>query len=252
METEGTEGIVNNPTEGIEAVENNQVQTESKDFNTLPKWTAGLSNEIKEQHFEELMKSEKMSDVVGRAFEADKKLSNAIFKPGEDATDEDMLAYKKAMGLPTDISELKELFPGEEGNEKSAEALTEFAFKNNLSTEQAKALSDLIQGEGKSISEKFEADKKIAEAETEKTLISEYGEKKYKEGLEHARRMIRNHPESAGLVDYLDSTGLGNNPDLTRFLIDTAMKLSDDTLDEGKGRGFSSDNYYDFPNTEGM
>lgn len=141
----------------------------------------------------------------------------------------------KSQGAPEEYAE----FTMPEGVEFDAELggdLKSFAKEQNLSQEQAQKLADL----GAKQLQKFQALQADAVAQARETWQSEaradkeYGGDKFDESLASAKKAVDAFatPE---LKTLLNQTGLGNHPELIRFMVRAGQAISEDRFDGGRG-----------------
>jgi len=112
-----------------------------------PAWLAQLPTDLKANEAFTGFKtigdfSQSYLELKGKAAEADGKLQSAIFKPSENATPEEILAYRTAIGVPEKPADYE--FPKEDGVEHSPEMLkwARETFHNiGLSKDQAAGVS---------------------------------------------------------------------------------------------------------------
>ena len=169
-------------------------------------WRAALPNEFKEHEYVKTFT--KPGDFVKSALEIkterdslNTKLANAIFKPGEKATPEEITAFHKSLGVPEKATEYE--FPKGEGVEHDPK-MTEWA-KNTfheakLSKEQASVMSQrwdaFIQEMGKA--DVAAVEKELAEVEGK---LKEEWKADYDVNLELSSRAFK-HFAQADLKDF--------------------------------------------------
>lgn len=110
-----------------------------------------------------------LDHFVKRAVDMRKKLSGAIVKPGKDAGEADIAAYRKAMGIPEapDAYEFPDLPEGVEMSDDikaSREAWAGRFHELGISNDQAKALARMVNEDEQAMKTAMvEADKRYAE-----------------------------------------------------------------------------------------
>jgi hypothetical protein len=226
---EGNEAQVNDQPEVTPAEENNQETPQSYE---LAGWTAGLPAEQKEKYAAELSKYQKIGDFAQKAFEAQDRLSRAIVRPGENATEEELAAYREAIGMPID-KEGYELTAEGSGTESFLESMKELAFEKNLSQDQAQAMVDHFMATEAKAKEFMETERINFIENSVKELQAELGTN-YQPKMLKAQRMVKTHfgEEFAG---FLEESQLGNDPRFIRGMIAMAEKISEDSLDNPAG-----------------
>lgn len=180
----------------------------------------------------------KVSELDGRATELEGektdlegRLANSIPKLGEDATEEQILAYRVALGMPESPDDYE--FPPTEGVEQSEEMINwarPLFHELGLTKAQASALSQswdkLVLGMEKADVDEYTA----ALAESEKTLKAEWGTE-YEGNKELVKRAFAFFDEKVpGFKDFVTvekskGTVLANHPILVKafHIIGTAM-----------------------------
>jgi len=144
-----------------------------------------------------------INHLVKRAMDMRKTLSNAIVKPGKDATPEETANYHKALGIPESADAYE--FPTEEGVEIPAEvqqARANWAAKFHelkVPVDTARALIETVnEVSAKAALDTIEADKRYA-AEQDAALREEWQGEDYETNKTLANRAFANAAEQAGL-----------------------------------------------------
>lgn len=147
-------------------------------------WRSALSDEFKDHDYVKTF--EKPTDFVKAALEIktereelETKMKDAIFKPGKGATDEELTAYRKAMGIPENPNDYE--FPETEGVEHDDE-MKEWAgktfFEAGLSKEQGALISQawdqLVMGITEAEKEQMLEGIKTAETELREQWAGDY------------------------------------------------------------------------------
>jgi len=194
-----------------------------------PGWMAGASKELKEKYGEDMRKHDNISSQLSELYALKEKSSSAIFKPGKDATDEEVAAYKEAMNIPlaADDYEFDPLGEGQTPDENTETWARGVALKANLDKDQAKIVySELKQLE--SIGRKAQAEAmEAARKETEKEMRQAYG-KDYEITMAKTARVVElGGPE---LKTWMNETGAGNRPDFIRAMARIGSLISEDSL----------------------
>jgi hypothetical protein len=156
-------------------------------------WRAGLSDEHKDHDWAKSYT--KVSDFYRDALEVktkhddlQSKLDGAIFKPSENATDEQIAAYRKAMGVPDNPTDYE--FPKGENIEHDPKMI-EFAQKlfheAGLSAEQAKQVSTAWDAHIQAIAKSLEEQENQALKDVEATQKEKWGDE-YDKNFELSKR----------------------------------------------------------------
>lgn len=114
---------------------------------------------------------------------------------------------------------------GMEVNKEMLDAFVPLAKDMKLTQEQAQKLVDLQVARAKQQVEAFEAQK--SEWERQSKTDTEIGGVKFDENLALARKMIHQHGSDA-LRSMLDSSGLGNHPEVIRMLVKIGKQMTED------------------------
>ncbi len=211
-------------------VDDNQtgVTTDVQD-NKDPGYMAAVKADLRDKYGDELRKYENINPIIDDYFTLKAKSAEGIFKPKENATEEEVALYKEKLGIPKDANgyELSEV-PKELGDQsKFSEWFKDMALKTNLSGDQAKEV--FTQWNELQVS----ADKatKAAIQETEKSLRAELGS-----GYDEAMANVGTILQSGGqdLVDYLNETGVGNDPRFIKAMAKLGSVVSEDSIGKSK------------------
>lgn len=175
-------------------------------------------------------------DAQGKLKDAETKLNSALFVPGDDAKPEDVAAFYSKLGRPEspDKYDLKKPtypdgIPYDEAGEKW---FREAAHGLGLNGKQAQALFDKyherVLGDLQAIETKRAEAKKTAEA----TLRGEWGDK-YDENIALVGRALKKFGNDE-FVQFVDQSGLGNNPMMLKVFHNIAAAMSEDSLVTGE------------------
>jgi hypothetical protein len=206
-------------------------------------WISGLPNELKEHEGVKGFKTvgEFAQDAVQvKADHADlkTKMEGAIFKPGEDATEEDKTAFRTALGVPETAEGYK--FSAGEGVEHSKDMTTWFAqeaLKAGLTAEQADSVVQSWDGLAKAQNEANVKAVEAAKSEATDTLKKEWGAD-YDKNVEFTRRgfdhFLGVDEETKG---FLDKGGKGNHPLLIKLFHKVGVAMGEDWSPPGTHDG---------------
>ena len=179
--------------------------------NPLPAWTSQIGDVLKDEAAKEkLSKFGKLSDLAKSYLELEAKTGNSIFKPGEDASDEEREAFYKALGKPESAD--KYSIKGDEGK-----AFRELAFKANLTDDQAKAVYASMQEISKNVQAQAKANFDAQAKQTQADLLAEYG-KDYSVKIKMLERGIENYGGKA-VGSKLMNAGLLADKDIVKMFI---------------------------------
>lgn len=197
-----------------------------------PKWTAQLEADL--QKNERLTQFENISEMGKALLNTEGKLENALFMPGEDATDEDRASFYSKLGVPETADKYQldkpEGIPDEYFDEQAAEGFKQLAHENKLSETQAKQLHDWYWGKVK------EGHEQQAQA-TEKAindLKSEWSGDAFKENTELAHRAFKEFggEEAQEFIEksVVDGVALGNHPMFLKLFAAIGKEVGGDRI----------------------
>ena len=195
----------------------------------LAGFMAGATAEQKEKYADYFKDMKKLPELIDKHMELVDKAGKAIEKPGDDATDEEVAAYREAAGIPKTAEEY-DLGELPEGTEKDPELDKWFratALKSDLSVAQAKTVfsdwNTMVAAEIKIINQEKEDAKKACDVE----LRKEYG-KDYDVNMAMSKRILNiGGPE---LWQHMNETGIGSDPRFVRAIVAVAQMISEDSL----------------------
>ena len=221
----------------------------------LPGWVSGLTAEQQEKYGEELKDVAKVSDFFNSHIELKGRMENAIIKPGEGATEQELAAYRKALGVP----ETKEGYylekpklPEGLGDAVSEDWFREMAHKRNLPKQVAADIfQDYYSALGEAYSKQLTARKEVRDS-SEKALREKHGslyDSKLATGKLAAQNIF-----GAEYMNYLDKSGDGNNISVITGFIRLGELISEDSFVKGKVTTPlpQTGGEWSFPNTPGM
>ena len=147
-------------------------------------WRESITDEKYRKHAERF---DSIESLAKGNFEQRQKLSNAIVPPGKDATEDDVAAYRKAIGLPESVDKYEVQF-GEGTDEAAADYWKGVFFENDVKPEVATRIAesfDKLMTE--SMEEKMADDKKYAE-QSEADLRAQWEGPEYDKNIEFYKR----------------------------------------------------------------
>lgn len=231
----------------------------------VPKWIYQLSGDL--QKDERLSSFSKPDELAKAYLEYAGKADRLVELPGEDDQDGWNSLYGK-LGRPENPDGYDFEGVNTEGLDGIEDAdLKEFrdlAYKLGLSQSQAKQLLEYSVNELKSAVSTLDADEKAKREQAEKQAAEKQAamkaekmkkiealKKEYGDDFELIVQKAHRAFEAVGgkeLGEYLDSTGLGDDPVLVRAFLEIADKIGEDTLLSGARVEGTSGSWY--PNTK--
>lgn len=181
-------------------------------------WRDDLPDELKG-----IKTLEKFKDVSGLAksyVETEKYFEGAVLIPGENASEEDWNSFYGKLGRPDTPEDYEfDKFELPEGMSYDNDFEKEFlglAHKNGLNNGQVKEFYDWWNNKSKGlfVDNQVQAENTIQKAEIE--LRADWG-RQYDEKLAGVQRLVDQYATSED-KQYLDESGIGNNPHLAKFL----------------------------------
>ncbi len=183
---------------------------------------------------EKSLESVKSYDDLFKGYvESQKMVGRGIFLPDEKATPEQKVeALNKVhskLGRPDDVkgynSKLPDLPDGTAWGDDFVKSATELAFKLGLNNEQFAGLmssyKDMIVGAQK--------DTRGSALKTEAALSKEWGKDVYKQRVAEGNAIARMYGGDK-FLDWLDTTGNGNDPTMIEFLAKIGQEAREDGL----------------------
>ncbi len=151
-----------------------------------------------------------------------------VIPPGEKATDEEMDQFYTSLGRPPiDKYEIKPP-QGKDVNPKAVEWFKENAFKLGLLPKQAQTLLEkYTEFESAQVGEMSKA-KQLEQGKQLESLKTEWGQG-YGKQVAMARLAVK-ELGGEGFTQYLEKTGLGNDPEVIKFMAKAGKLLGEDKL----------------------
>jgi hypothetical protein len=216
--------------EGTVATANNSEEAGSQDQgnNTEKQTSGGLQAALRKElrGDERLGKFGNASELAEEFLNQSDKLSQAVLIPGENASEQELVEFRRRLGVPEkpDEYEFEEGLPDEMQPKTFDKWYKDIAHSAGLSKSQAAALR-------KAFAEQYSAGLK----EVQKHLREKYGDK-YEENIVKAQRVVKTLGGDE-FVSYLEETGLGNDPRMVDAMVRFAGLVSEDTLISGSVDG---------------
>lgn len=197
----------------------------------VPAWvTSQLPKDLRE---EATLHGFKNPGELARAFlDASQKAQQGLTPPGEEATEEEWRAYREAAGVPESPDGYEfEAGEGEELDEELTGWFRQAAHEAGLSAAQAQKL---FEKWNESNSPEARAEKLAAEREQVLTTLRKEWGREFDGNLNYAFKAIEafGTPE---LREYLDESGMGNDPRMIRAFSTIGKKMLDDSFVSGEG-----------------
>jgi hypothetical protein len=197
-----------------------------------PGWRSALSDEYKEdawlKTFDKPTEFAKAAIGIKTEHETlQAKMEDAIFMPGENATEAEITAFRNAMGIPESADDYE--FPKAEGVEHD-ESTTEWArgifHEAGLTKTQAAVISQAWDKYVMEVEKAELAASVEAENEARVALKAEWGAG-FEENMKFIRRGWKEFTDS-DLDEFMKSSGLGNHPLLLRFMFRVGKAMGED------------------------
>lgn len=207
-------------------------------------WTTSIKKDVREKYQDQLKDFNGPTELVENYFSTKQKLENAVVKPGEDASEEDLAAYRKAMGIPDSPDGYEIEGDIDDGTKKE---LQKMFHDSQLSTDQAKkvheSVANLVQEKAQAEVRKYQQTKQNNEAE----LRKEWGDN-YPVELEYASRAAKEY----GVYEMLSQHWLGNDAKLLKAFAQIGRTISsDNTVPKTQGSGTKTNNVpFNFPSMQ--
>jgi len=207
-----------------------------------PAWTAQLDKDL--QGNERLTQFKTIGEMGKTFLELEGKSKNALFVPGEKATDEERAEFYAKLGRPESADKYSYTRPADLPDEIPYNAEVEAAYKQlffkvGLSDAQAKEITEThlnLAKQGLEIQQKAE---KEATEKAVNTLKDEWKGDAYKENSELAVRAFRELGGGAEAKAFIENTkvdgiALGNHPMFLKIFANIGKKISDDSINSGR------------------
>lgn len=242
-----------NPTPWTETIKDDGLKGALSKFESQDKLfeAIGYKPEVKTVDWREQIKDEDakkfaesstdVTHLVKRALDMRSKLSNAIIRPGKNASPEEVSAYRKALGIPEKIEEYE--FP-----ELSADKLTPEVKESraawakrfhdlSIPKEVAKSLLQLVGEDAVKFKEaQVNADKEFAK-QSENALRAEWKGDEYDKNKNFANRAFSELASRAGIpvevltkLETKDGRFLMDRPELVKLFAVIGREMAEGTL----------------------
>ena len=200
----------------------------------IESWRDLIEDEKLQKHSERFTS---IDALVQANLESRQKLSKAVVPPGKDAAEEDVAAYREALGVPKDVDGYE--FPLPEGMERTDEMMdsedhwSNIFIDNNIPKETADVLINEFRGEiEKMMGQKSEADQHYT-AQSEADMRKEWAED-YDKNIIFASRaseaLLGEDFETMRHVETADGRYILDNPVLIRMFAKLGRDMGEGTL----------------------
>ncbi|SVA42623.1 uncharacterized protein METZ01_LOCUS95477 [marine metagenome] len=219
--------------EETEATETSEAPEEQESVE-IESWRDLIEDEKLQKHSERFTS---IDALVQANLESRQKLSKAVVPPGKDAAEEDVAAYREALGVPKDVDGYE--FPLPEGMERTDEMMdsedhwSNIFIDNNIPKETADVLINEFRGEiEKMMGQKAEADQHYT-AQSEADMRKEWAED-YDKNIIFASRaseaLLGEDFETMRHVETADGRYILDNPVLIRMFAKLGRDMGEGTL----------------------
>jgi hypothetical protein len=178
-----------------------------------------------------------LEDRVGKIPE------NAVYLPGEEATDDEKTAFYKAYGVPEAVDGYKKidtgLEPGVDFTEEDLSSLATMALKEKFRPGQHEAVQKWLVESVKEKLTKRNEEVKVQKAKLTEGYKEKWGEN-YKPNFDAMNKAVAFFDGEDGNGEFkrfLNESGAGNFPKVVEFLVEKGLSLNDDSLLEGDRGG---------------
>ena len=244
-------GTSGNPgDQGTNANQDNNPGGASGDNNQTapPAWMAQLPVDLKDQ--KSLTKFKTIGDLGKSYMELERKSSNSIQMPGENATDDELSRYYGQLGRPETADRYTLQAPNlPEGMSFDKTLETDFktqAFTSGLNESQAKKIYDWLMGKQTESYASLVTARKEALSQAENNLKADWGEK-YSENMALMGRGLKTFADDQ-FISFVKKSGLGNNADFAKIFAKIGKAISDDALITGADNGTDdNDGMFSYP-----
>jgi hypothetical protein len=209
--------------------------------NNTPAWAAQLDGDLQKN---EKLTSFKTIGEMGKAFlETSGKLENAIFPPGENATDEDRAAFYNKLGRPETLEGYSiskpEGIPDEFYNTESEASFRKLSHETGLTDAQAQGLHEWYWN----VLKEGIAQEQAAMEKSLNTLKDEWKGDAFKTNSELANRVFEKFGGKEEAVQEfitakVNGVPIKDHPVFVKYAYEMAKLLSDDVISTGE-RGSS-------------
>lgn len=192
-----------------------------------PSWLAGVEDDLVN---DPIMKTvQDIPSLVKSYVHAQRQMGRKGFiLPDKNAPIEKYKELYTAMGGPA-LEEYKYDLPEDHGlDDDFIKNFNKLAHDNNILPTQAKAMMEYYRGEVEKEDKTYLEERAQAQTKAEATLKAEWGEG-FDKNLFKAQQVVKTFGDD-GITQFLDETGLGNEPAVIKFLAKIGESLNEDTF----------------------
>jgi hypothetical protein len=224
---EGTETAAADQTSESPVVESGPDSPQTDTSKELPGWVAGLKSEQKANEY--FHKFSKVSEFAEEHLKLKEQMDKSVIMPDDEASQEALDEFYKKLGRPekADKYDLPAKVEGFEVPKDFADSIRNTAFEMGLSQKQAKGLYEAQVKQYQTIANEITQAYKVAMEDGEKQLKGEW-RADYNANLEVARRGYQSFADQ-GIKELLNSTGIGNHPEILKLFHRIGKQLSPDS-----------------------
>jgi hypothetical protein len=196
----------------------------------LPEWLKGVDAEIASDPSLKVFNNPQ--DLIKSYVHAQKMLGkDKVVLPGKNSTEQDWKQFYHKIGLPAEMDKY-ELKKGEKYVIQD-DVMSEFkklAFENNMLPGQAQKIMDWFNEKASAGMESAYSSKEQEVTKGWEELNKEWGNG-FEKNMSAAKTVIKEFGDES-FVNYLNESGLGDDPKLARFLANIGKNLREDSFKE--------------------
>ena len=190
-------------------------------------WRSSLPEDIREDP-----SLQPLQDVnaLAKSYVHSQKMLGAdkVVVPGKYATPDEWRSFYHKVGLPQEVNDYEVTSANTDVDEEFFKDYKEASHKAGVLPSQAQEMFNWYLDKASAEVQRQEVEEEQSIENSLKTLQTDWGNA-YEVKLNAARNAV-NHFGDDGLKDYLDSSGLGNNPNLIKVFSKIGETLSDDSF----------------------
>lgn len=156
------------------------------------------------------------------------RIAEMVKVPGDGASDEEIAAYRNAIGVPEspDKYELEkpDLPPGLQYSQELESQFKKLAHETGLSASAASKLYGFFAQQSTQALNKAKAEAREQREEAERSMKKEWGQD-YEKNVEALSRSV-NQFGGPDFKEFMDKTGFGNDPRFIQFLANVGKRVS--------------------------
>lgn len=189
-----------------------------------PGWISAVNKELVEKHGEDMRQHANINPILEDYYSLKAKDADAIFKPKEGATPEEVAQYKERMDIPADASGYEFDAPPTELEDADFEKwFRDVSLETNQSKDQAKGMHKAWIGLQQKAAEASKAESAKAEVDARASLGAGYDV-----AVANAAKIIEMGGED--LRSWLNETGAGNDSRFLTIFTKLGSMISEDSM----------------------